>query len=107
MSAISVWNKGVERVLELMDEWHVATMPFMSGGTFNVDEVLDLDVTQKMSTLLSRLDLDPDWRTLTSSVTQHMSGNMSHNTGTEMYQYMGQMYQKSALVSTQTVCMQS
>ncbi|KLT46582.1 hypothetical protein CC85DRAFT_324878 [Cutaneotrichosporon oleaginosum] len=47
MSGISVWN-------------HVASLTQLDDA-IDVDALLDSDATQKLSTLLSRLDLDPDF----------------------------------------------
>lgn len=102
MSGISVWNHGMDRVANLMYRWNIAVAPLMlSNDTVaDVQMVYDLDETQKLATLLSRLNLDPDFRTLAESMmnTSNLIAN-PRNVLTELWQYAGQTYMKSAQVS--------
>jgi hypothetical protein len=102
MSGISVWNHGMERVGSLMYRWNMAVSSLLFSDDIDADMkmILDLDATQKLSTLLSRLDLDPDFRTLTRLMLNTTDVTVIN---TQLWQYAGQTYQKSAQSALMTI----
>jgi hypothetical protein len=78
----------------------VSSLLFSDDIDADMKMILDLDATQKLSTLLSRLDLDPDFRTLTRLMLNTTDVTVIN---TQLWQYAGQTYQKSAQSALMTI----